>query len=53
MNVIMSRKHDIFSETIEKVALSCDDDKRFIREDEISAFAWGHWRIPKVSLSLN
>ena len=53
MNVIRSRKHDIFSETIEKVALSCDDVKRFIREDEISAFIWGHWRIPKVSLSLN
>ena len=42
MNVIRSRKHEIFSQTIEKVALSCDDDKRFILEDGISTFAWGH-----------
>ena len=26
MNVIRSRKHDIFSESVEKVALSCDDE---------------------------
>ena len=53
MNVIRSRKHDIFSESVAKVALSCDDDKRYIRGDGISTFAWGHKDIPKVRLSLN
>ena len=36
MNVIRSPGHEIFSETVTKAALSCDDDKRFIREDGIS-----------------
>lgn len=41
MNVIRSHKHEIFTETINKVALSGEDDKRKIREDGISTF--GHW----------
>ena len=35
MNVIRSREHEISSETVEKVSLSCEDDKRFILEDGI------------------
>ena len=42
MNVIRSHQHEIFSETINKVALSGDDDKRFIRANKVSTYAWGH-----------
>ena len=30
MNVIRSHKHEVFTETVNKVALSCEDDKRII-----------------------
>ena len=45
MNVIRSHKHEICSETVNKVALSANDDKIFIREDGISTNAYGHWRL--------
>ena len=41
MNVIHSHKHEIFSETVNKVALSADDDKRIILWDGVSTNAWG------------
>jgi len=30
MNVIRSRQHEIFTETVNKIALSAQDDKRII-----------------------
>ena len=42
MNVIRSREHEIFSETVEKFALSCEDNKRHILENGISTLALGH-----------
>ena len=42
MNVIRSHKHEIFSETVNKIALSADDDKRIIMKDKISTLALGH-----------
>ena len=39
MNVIRSRNHELFSETVLKIALNCDDDKRFILEDGIGILA--------------
>jgi len=41
MNV--SHLHDIYTETVHKVALSYKDDKR-IREDGIHTFAHGHYK---------
>jgi len=35
MCVLRSHLHDIYSEEINKIALSADDDKRIIREDGI------------------
>ena len=52
MNVIRSREHEVFSETVEKVALSAEDDKRWILEDGISTLALGHWRIPSLRFPL-
>ena len=43
MNVIRSHKHEIFSETVNKIALSANDDKR-IMEDKISTLAYGHYK---------
>ena len=42
MNVIRSHLHDIYTEQINKVALSADDDKRLILEDGIHTLAYGH-----------
>jgi len=45
MNTIRSYKHDLYSETINKVALSANDDKRFILKDGKSTLAYGHYKI--------
>ena len=45
MNVIRSRKHDIFTEEVNKVALSPHDDKRHILEDCAHTLALGHHSI--------
>ena len=48
MNVIRSHKHEIFSETVNKVALSADDDKRIILADGVSTNALGKQESVKV-----
>ena len=45
MNVIRSYKHEIFSETVNKIALSANDDKRIILEDKISTLSYSHYKI--------
>ena len=45
MNVIRSRAHHVYTEEINKVALSANDDKRYILEDSKHTLAWGHHRI--------
>ena len=44
MNVIRSHKHEIYTETVNKVALSHEDDKRVIREDGIHTYAHRHYK---------
>ena len=44
MNVIRSRKHEVFTETVNKIALCSEDDKRIIREDGIHTYALGDFR---------
>ena len=44
MNVIRSHKHEVFTETVNKVALSHEDDRRVICEDGIHTWAHGHLR---------
>ena len=43
INIIRSHKHEVFSETVNKIALSANDDKRVIREDRISTFC--NWKL--------
>ena len=45
MNVIRYYKHNVFTEEVNKVALSANDDKRYILEDGINTLALGHYRI--------
>ena len=42
MNVIRSHLHTMYTETVNKIALSPFDDKRLIREDNIHTFAYGY-----------
>jgi len=44
MNTIRSRKHELYTEEINKVALSAQDDKRIVLPDCISTLAYGHYR---------
>ena len=44
-NIIRSHDHEVYTEEVNKMALSPDDDKRYILEDGINTLAWGHRRI--------
>jgi hypothetical protein len=49
MNVIRSINHEIYTEEVNKIALSSDDDKRVIQEDGVSTLAYGHWKLEKIN----
>ena len=42
---IRSYDHEVFTEKINKIALSPFDDKRYILEDGIHTLAWGHYKL--------
>lgn len=41
-------KHEVFTQSVNKIALSNKDDKRFITKDKINTIAWGHEKISFV-----
>ena len=45
MNVIRSHLHNVYTEEVNKVALSAEDDKRVIMEDGIHTLAYGHYSL--------
>ena len=45
MKTIRSQNHQLRSYEINKVSLSCYDDKRYILEDGIHSYAYGHYSI--------
>ena len=47
MNSIRHRKHELYTESIEKIALSLKDDKRVTLNNKIDTLAYGHYRIQK------
>ena len=42
MKMIRSFDHNIYTVNVNKVSLSAYDDKRFIKDDGISSYAYGH-----------
>ena len=44
-NIIRSYEHEVYTEEVNKVALSANDDKRYILEDGINTLALGHYKI--------
>jgi hypothetical protein len=49
MNVLRSYKHEIYTEEVNKIALSSDDDKRVIQEDGVRTLAYGHWKLENIN----
>ena len=45
MKTIRSQRHQLGSYEINKVPLSCFDDKRYIHDNGISSYAYGHYKI--------
>ena len=45
MNIIRSDLYEMYSEELNKVALSSKDDKRYVLEDKIHTLALGHYRL--------
>ena len=45
MNIIRSYEHEVYTEEVNKVALSAEDDKRYIMSDGIHTLAWGHHKL--------
>ena len=46
MKTIRSENHQLGSYEINKVSLSCFDDKRYIHDDDgITSYAYGHFKI--------
>ena len=45
MKTIRSQKHQLGSYEINKVSISCFDDKRYIHDSGTSSYAYGHYKI--------
>ena len=37
-----SENHEVYTENINKIALSCDDDKRIVTSDRITSYPYGY-----------
>ena len=44
-NIIRSYAHTLYTEEINKIALSAADDKRYLLKDSFDTLAWGHYKI--------
>ena len=47
-NIIRSHNHEVYTEQVNKIALSPVDDKRYILEDGKDALAWYHHKINHI-----
>ena len=44
-NIIRSYDHALYTEEVNKIALSATDDKRYLLKDSYDTLAWGHYKI--------
>ena len=44
-NIIRSYEHVLYTEEVNKIALSSADDKRYLLKDSHDTLAWGHYKI--------
>ena len=44
-NIIRSYEHVLYTEEVNKIALSATDDKRYLLKDSYDTLAWGHYKI--------
>lgn len=51
MDTIRSNCHNRSSYEVNKVSLSCFDDKRYILKDRINSLAYGHYQIKEFERS--
>ena len=47
-NILRSYEHEVYTEEVNKIALSAADDKRYILSDGIVTLAWGHHKIKEM-----
>ena len=47
-NILRSYDHEVYTEEVNKIALSAADDKRYILSDGMDTLAWGHHRIKEM-----
>ena len=47
-NIIRSYEHTLYTEEVNKVALSAADDKRYLLRDSFDTLAWGHYKIKEM-----
>ena len=45
-DILRSYEHEVYTEEVNKIALSAEDDKRYILKDGMHTLAWGHYKIP-------
>ena len=48
MKTIRSENHELGSYEINKVSLSCFDDKRYLNDDGVASYAYGHSSISEL-----
>ena len=53
MKTIRSENHELGSYEINKVSLSCFDDKRYLNDDGLTSYAYGHHRIKQLNQQKN
>ena len=49
-SIIRSYEHVLYTEEINKIALSAADDKRYLLKDSFDTLAWGHYKIRDLEI---
>ena len=48
MNFIKSKLHKVHTEKVNKIVLSAFDNKRFLFDDGITSYAFGHYKTKQL-----